>query len=254
MKKEHLDFYQAYKTKTQENQTRINQKQVEYNSLPMRPLKIAFQMSLPYSCLDPFHLDSLLAFFSLQEMLGECFYTNDDSQVIHAPLPLARTVVNQEKDIWFWHASAGISEVLYEEIASWKKRWDDENDDLVQEKRGGSLKIDHKRSFFKSYSMPLVITGSKSIHFYVVGNEQEIRKLLSNCTHIGKKRSQGYGEVKKIEIHDTNDNYSCWIADKPMRAMPAHNVDVSKFPMLQRMGYRPPYWHPINMALCYSLK
>jgi len=104
-----------------------------------------------------------------------------------------------------------------------------------------------------------VLKCTKVITFCCLGNMKEVERLLEKCTHIGKKRSQGYGKIKKITIEDTKDSWYCYNEKgETTRAIPICTTELSD--LLKnggfhavRMGYKPPYWHPDNMTMCYKI-
>ena len=144
----------------------------------------------------------------------------------------------------------------------WKKRWDEENEDLLAAPTKRKFRVGHKSGFFKAFDMPVVVKACKTLHFCCVGNREEIERLLSGVRFVGKKRSQGLGLVKKIVVSDGEEDWSCWLNGLPMRAIPAgpdyiqdlldRNKNQQFHFKLQRMGYKPPYWHPQNQTLCLS--
>jgi CRISPR type IV-associated protein Csf3 len=243
-------------------QEKCTEKQVEYDMLPKQILQVKFEMSAPFSTIDYLRIDGILAFFSLKELLGQDFFNLAGTAVdpvIDAPLPIEKG--RTSKGLWWWHASFGLNSLHRDQITRWKKRWDDEHDDLVKFD-GKKARVDHKAGFFKAYDMPLVLKNAAEVLFCVHGNMAEVERLLRGCKFVGKKRSQGYGEIKRISIEETQHDWSCWFVDnndrgadnRPSRAIPmdmeTFNGGSAKF---REMAYKPPYWHPANNAWCYSM-
>ena len=89
------------------------------------------------------------------------------------------------------------------------------------------------------------------ITFYCNGDKEEITRLLSYLTNIGKKTSIGSGKIRKITVKSTNEDYSFFKNDKPMRPIPA-TFDVPIVPGMrfEQQPYKPPYWDKNNVCMC----
>src|SRR3990172_8470722 len=74
----------------------------------------------------------------------------------------------------------------------WNKRFDSRFMDLVDfGSRRGKIIVEQGR--YKAYHMPVFYYAALRIEWYAVGDRAEIERLLCCGTHLGKKRSQGYG-------------------------------------------------------------
>lgn len=239
------------------------EKQKEYDGLAKQDLLVRFQMATPFSSMAYLSLDGVLAYWALNALMGPDFFNIDVDPIdpINAPLPLDRAQ-NEDKR-WWWLSSFGCYTLNGESVTGWKKRWDDQNDLLVNFPEKKKPRIDHKSGFFKAYAMPLIIRNTKEIIFCCVGNAQEIEKLLANCWHLGKKRSQGYGRIASIKIEETSENWHNWSNGRATRAIPIEETTIkeqiaaaalkNKSFALVATGYKPPYWHPRNRAYCYKI-
>ena len=140
----------------------------------------------------------------------------------------------EENGEFFYACSFAIGEVKGEEIQYWHKRADQSDAEKYVDfgKRKG--KIDTKQGAYKSYRNPIVIKLIPKITWYVKGDKTKIEELLNYITHIGKKRSQGYGRVSRWQILETEEDLS------HLRAIPDKNG-------LYYTGVRPPYWLDTNI-------
>lgn len=239
-----------------EKERRIQQRQQEYDDLPKKPLQIDFDMATPFSSIHLQHIDSILAYHSLLQLFPEDFYDMHETRPpLESPLPLEKRSNNAGQ--WWWAASAAKYILELESIATWKKRWDEEHDYLVEEPDKRLFRIDHKAGHYKAYNMPILLRSAKVLSFCCVGNLEEIERLLSKVTHMGKKRSQGWGRIRKIAITDSDYDWSCWDREgKPMRAIPMNSQEILEITNktggvhLANVAYRAPYWWPGNKALC----
>lgn len=243
---------------------KAEEKQVEYDELSKQRLLVKFGLSSPFSSVSYINLDGILAYFSLQELIGEDFHNIDASPVdpIDAPLPIEQGRNDDGK--WWWLCSFGCYVLQGESITGWKKRWDDKHDFLVDFPEKRKPRIDHKSGFFKAYAMPLIIRNTKEIVFCCIGNAARIEELLANCWGIGKKRSQGYGRLDTKKVEETSGNWHSWNEKREAtRAIPVATEEIKKqissaalqnrsFAMVTT-GYKPPYWHPQNRAYCHKI-
>lgn len=238
----------------QQIQEKCNERQKEYDKLSYDKICVKFHMARPFSTHDYIRIDGLLAYFSLLDLLQHDFYNLPGTAAtpcIHAPLPVEKSGT---ADKWFWCASFGIVSQHRDNIARWKKRWDDEHDDIVDFGKKLS-RVNHKAGWMKAYDIPINLKNATEIVFFLRGNTEEIRRLLKNCKRIGKKRSQGYGEIKAIEIETTKTDWSCWIDEENKVASRAIPIKQGEIPSAAEfISFRPPYWHHENKALCYKIQ
>lgn len=65
--------------------------------------------------------------------------------------------------------------------------------------------------------MPLIVRSSPTVRWFVRGHRDGILHLLSAVTHVGKKMSQGYGEVRAWSCEPMDEDWS--LADAQRRVM-----------------------------------
>lgn len=106
----------------------------------------------------------------------------------------------------------------------------------------------------KSYRLPLTIRAVERVVWFCKGHRRPILQLLRSVPSLGKKRSVGYGRVRKWEAEEV-EGRAWWYADSPagvvlMRPLP----DCDDLPA-NLIGFRrdfgactPPYWHPDRYA------
>jgi len=228
-------------------------REAAYRALPKEPLRITLRMGSPFAVTGHLPLDGLLhalvkrdlgrsEFFKMAaaaERAGLDEFTHD------VPLPLEEVMAGERR----YYASSFGSWEGVESITRWRKRWCEEHDGLVDFGKRQE-KIDIKHGHFKAYDMPLVIHSAPEIIFHVLGNGEEMERLLAGAGFIGKKRSQGYGRVRQVKIEAVAEDWSCWREGKPTRALPVDEVGQFQLDALAYTGYRPPYWWPPNQCLC----
>jgi CRISPR type IV-associated protein Csf3 len=108
-------------------------------------------------------------------------------------------------------------------------------------KRG---RVETARGQFKNYFVREYTWNCLYVDWYCRGIKSELETLLSFCTHIGKKSSQGCGSVLGWDVNKTErDWYKNNDDGKLMRAIPSRKGNIL-------YGIRPSYWHPRHQTMC----
>ena len=209
-------------------------------------LKITFKMRSPIATVGLIHLDALLGtaifmrrYIRLPKTAGRRESIGD---TIRRKIPLFSVAIEGKR---IFSGSAGIATGCVS-VVRWKKRWDNEYDALV-DFDNRKQRIDHKASYFKQYNMPLVILSTPEMIFYARGDRRQIESLLNHISNIGKKSSQGFGEIREWKVEEVEKDWSVWKDGQPMRAIPSS--PQAGF-LLQQTGYCFPYWDRRNQGVC----
>ena len=182
-------------------------------------------------------LDSLLAWSWIFEHEPERLAMTTSGiaeEIYHPPVPLKRVEIG---DDWWYACSFAIGETAGERTTFWHKRFDAQIAEDYADFGGRRAKVNSKSGPYKGYRMPITIFLIPRLTWYCVGDATEIRELLENVTHIGKKRSQGYGRIRRWAVGETSEDLS-W-----MRPTPDENGD-------EVTSIRPPYWESSNLRVC----
>lgn len=211
--------------------------------------KVIANMRTPIATIDPIILDSIISAAKAKELLGEKFYTGEN--IAGEPEDIRKmldTILDHQQGVYC--TSIGIGDNR-EYVGSWSKRWNEHDEDIVKFRGRGKKRVDIGSGFYKNYHMPIVLKSYKQISFYVRGDKEKISKLLDNYIHyLGKKGSQGYGQIRKWEYEKVDKDYSLWKKNYPMRPIPVTEcgeeveklmrkgelINTSKHPVI------PPYW------------
>jgi len=222
-----------------------------YRRLPrsaFRPLRITAWLGCgvagDYTAL-PF--DSILYYQAHREALGPIYVAtpgsayDNRSEGMTMPLPIARCEEHTPK--WYYAASFAVwPQTVADGVDHWNKRFDIQYSHLIDfGKRKATVNI--SSGHYKAYHMPLWYRHALWVRWYVLGEPERIRELLSCCTHIGKKTSQGWGSVLRWEVEEWHSDWSVRRDDgQLMRAIPAAEGIVH--------GFRPSYWLPEHQTVC----
>lgn len=154
--------------------------------------------------------------------------------------------------LWVYCSSYGFpSEEFEHALAYWTRRIDSRQ--VIQWVENPPKRIEVGKGPYRSYRMPLPLFVGKYLTWYVRGDLGEIERILAEAPYFGKKRSQGYGRVKRWVVEPLDEDRSVWYDGNLMRPVPAE--------LLERMGvegefefaycgYRPPYHDVRYFARC----
>ena len=205
------------------------------------PLKITASLTSPYVSTDYIFFDALISSAVWQDcMKDKAFNTPENkTDTFYIPLPIKHIGAKET----FYSASIGFPKQAVEGTARWRKQTDIES----------TKKIRIGSGEFKRYDMPMPYTSAEEIIFYTNGNKAEIERLLAYIPGIGKKRTQGYGNVRTWQVEQSEHDWSIVKDGVPMRPIPISEAatfnlkcDVEMF-----FAYRPPYWHRSNLTRCF---
>ena len=207
--------------------------------------KITFQLKTHISFIDKPVFDSIVAWCYLKDKYGFV----DQTLSIATPenfdhLPLVKHEKGYFMASWMQYDAAQ----MIESTGSWKKRWANQHDHLVDFK-GKTQKVLINAGQYKAYDMPLVLKDVKKVWFLFQSNNiSELERLIS--THlwgIGKKTAQGFGEIAYYTIESLDyDPFAAII-----RPIPVEQKDIVSGKLSVRLtGWKMPYWLPENMAYC----
>ena len=214
---------------------------VAISNLEYEPLKITAALTSPYVTTDYIFFDSLISSAVWQECMQDKAYTvpENKSEVFYIPLPLKLIGTNEP----FYAASIGFPKEAVDGIAHWRKHTE------IESKKN----INIGSGEFKRYNMPMPYTSTEELVFYANGSKPEIQRLLTLIPSIGKKRTQGYGNIRSWTVESSEHDWSVVRDGVPMRPIPVSEGKQFnlKCDVIMQFAYRPPYWHRKNLTQTY---
>lgn len=229
------------------------------------PLRIVAHMSAPISMMphEGLCLDSILEYVVANSRRWR------DSVVQRVILPQSKdgsrrlprgTAINfripvkrighRDDPNWVWSCSwAEFPEGFETDMTHWNKRFDGGVPSLAPHLDiGRASKVSLSSGRYKAYHMPLPLVVTPLVRWFVNGDPARIAELLTRVTHLGKKVSQGNGQVTQWWIYRHHEDWSLARDGKPMRAIPDRPGDHRR----RHIGLRPPYWHHETRRLCIA--
>lgn len=197
-------------------------------------------------------LDGLLAYVCLKEEWGE----------VPQKLSLTEEELAQSEAIWnkrmplkkhergYWLASSLFYKPTraIQDTQFWKKSWHTADDHLANFGKN-KRQVNVQKGEFKSYKMPINSYHIPEAHFYFESdNPSELERMFRDeISHIGKKRSQGYGEIDSFKIVETTEKS---FESDILRPIPLDFTGFKEGHEIQFTAWKPPYWLPSNFAPC----
>lgn len=190
--------------------------------------------------------DSVLALLYFNEMKNNKTFNGDYAQelpflkkskcgVYHTSFPILNDVQYYDKDIMI----KKFDHDFYAKFGLLSKNTG--KSVTVKDTTGGAL----KNSLFSIEKI-----GAKSITYYVCGDETVIRRLLSKLRFLGKKSSLGWGEIERIELAQTYEDFSIQRSGKLMRNVPVDNSFNLKSDKISLFRLTHPYWKKSDLKEC----
>jgi len=161
-------------------------------------------------------------------------------------MPLA--IVHPGEQHWYYACSWAQPQPWWvaEGKDYWNKRFDVGFASLV-DFRGKRGKVLIEKGQYKAYHMPIFYYAAAKVEWYCVGDQVGIEALLSTVTHVGKKRSQGWGAVSRWRVEPWQEDWSVWRDGKLTRGAPVQDVAGQDNAFrIMLYGVRPSYYRRQN--------
>jgi len=213
--------------------------------------KITFNMNTSIAFIEPPTFDGVLSYAHAREMLpGQEFMQKlniEESEILDfsgMPLVMHRDGYFVASRM-FYDDSAAI-----EDTQRWRKRWEHKHDAMA-DFRGHVKKVRINAGEFKSYDVPLQVVNIDQAWFYFQSeNIGDVQRLVEKRIYfLGKKRSQGYGEIASFTIEESEFDFSTTYRPIPVAESRVAGL-IRQGVKVQYTGWRPPYWLPRNHAYC----
>lgn len=224
----------------------------------MQPLKIVAEMLTPLAVSDDWtpSLESVLEWLILQEQ--QMIVANPTEQdVIESQttvdkfMPISKGYL---QDDWYWQISSPCYYYLDEQTDRIRKKWNPGIDSPIPNWGKRKAKWQTSEGPEKSYDLPLYFRNTKTITWYCIGEPDELKRYLLQCSHLGKKRSIGYGAVAQWSVEPIAEDRHLFFDGQLMRPIPveyAVSLDIKQWQYnVRNWGWRPPAWLPSNKRKC----
>lgn len=214
-------------------------------------LKITAKMKTGVCFGEYLRFDCIISAAKAKELMQSDYYKNGkDYKSTDIVIKTLSEFLKFSEEYGVFHASCAMSDNQF--VTAYSKRWNSALDRCVKFNGKGKQEIDTSRGFFKSYRNPIVYHAMPEIVFYAVGDKQKIKQLLDDNIHyIGKKASQGYGEVAKWQVTTIDSDKSIIDNGRLMRIVPVSDKFKSFGNTIIQAAVIPPAYRKETM-LCYA--
>lgn len=227
-----------------------------YGALDYEPLRITVQLDAALIRYDPVNFDNVLAAAVIRQAVGDSL--PDSTEPYFIPIPLKMLWCQPGTGLPLWASTILEPQGAMERMTAHTHRRP-LNTAFVPDMRGKPFNPNPKLGRYKETRIPHPGYVSEYWQADVIGHRESITELLKTTTHIGKRRSEGYGFVREWRISSI-PRFQIVDADRRLRRpVPVEYLqETGLMPegrdgvIARRMGWTVPYWTgvPEIRALC----
>lgn len=220
----------------------------------MDNLQITAWLSAPLAVMDDWtpQLEGLLMYYWL-DRLGLNYPNPTAEQVAQVSHSLVNFPIKKHDKDGFYFCSAPIYSYVVDQQSRYRKRWTPDQDGTINWGKRRA-KFSTSEGAEKSYDLPLFLRLTHRIDWYCVGEAEAIQQLLIPVKGIGKKRSQGFGQIAKWDVVKIDNDWSVVKDSVLMKPLPGYILEylrIKKNYNMMQWGWKPPAWLIENQSLCY---
>ncbi len=213
------------------------------------PITIKVDLSSPLAVLDDWtpSIEAILEFAWLDERGLYSAHVNPE-KIIIPELPIQRSVLESQS---YWCCSSPHYQFDCQYSDRRNKRWAGQSEGYPVDWQGKRQKIQTDGGPYKSGNTPVFARLVKSIYWWSIGNIDEVSKMLSAVTSIGKHRGIGYGQVSKWSVRQSPSDYHLWGKNgQLMRPIPVECCPADVPHTRRRWAWVTPFHLPESRAIC----
>lgn len=197
------------------------------------PLKIEIEIvnAIVHGNYYPIHLDGLV-YWAVRNF----------SDTHEAAIKEVDTVFSKSSGIY--HASQALfvkgkdSKVIATEVTrSTNFQWTEYSGNFTKAKK--SIK-ENEGPFRKLFTERLAIKANKII-FFAHGDAERLKFYLNSLTGIGRSAKAGFGEIAKVTVGESVEDYSWFYDDKLNRILPINLFNMARNEPIKNCRYMPNY-------------
>lgn len=187
---------------------------------------------------------------TLDGILGSILYDQlDNFDLAHASIPIKKT------DGLFHASCAMANEVLFGTTHFYgglRAQHDIELDHIQKNKEGSSHRKIRNGSTedYGSFSNTYRTIATMSVSWLAECDPEAVEKLLSDIEFIGKRRSSGFGQVKRWDFEETDNDPIIDTQGYPLRPIPTHLWNGKQDAIRTDAAWRPAYWNTEHRSIC----
>lgn len=201
------------------------------------PLRIECDLAEEVVNVNGIHFDAILSYAVVEKQTQGDMVSG--SEYVRVPLPLCAHWENQS-GVPLW-ASTDLQPK--EDVTTSTRYWHRRSLEPVMSRKN----LRKTAGPYKERRVPMPTIVNATLVADVIGNADEIARLLKPITSIGKKRT-GFViawriyQIKSFTMIDDEGN-----ARRPIPVMSLESWELNR---ASAIGYSPPYWHPATRQMC----
>lgn len=231
---------------------RLNNYLQRFQPFDFHAYEITLFLQTPPALYDPIHLDGLLSRAVVQNAT-QGLGLADSAEPYWLPLPLEKAWASED-GLPLW-CSTNFYPLETDTITStfWHKK-QIRPEFLKRGPKGRPMNLRDTQGVTKEYRIPLPLHACRVWRATFSGDAHAVSELLKGISHVGKKKSQGYGSVERWEINEMERFSFFNDSGHPLRPIPTEFQALpGAFPLLNAAfsAWTPPYWHASLMKFCH---
>ena len=224
---------------------------LSFDSSDFEPLRVTARLRTGVVSDQWLPLDGVLMYQVYRDRFGPQDATLPGGGIVEELGPEAVPLEIRNPGTPFWYYACSFAQPqpwwVVEGQDHWNKKFRAMFADLI-DFGGRRGKVIIEQGKYRSYHMPIFYRVALQVEWYCVGHKEAIEYLLKTVTHVGKKRSQGWGRVSEWVVESWPVDCSIWKDGKLMRAVPVEDVDSEGVDVMN-YGLRPPYYMRQNQMM-----
>jgi len=219
------------------------------------PLQITAYLSSPIAVYDDWtpQLEGILI-YQLLSNLGLAHPNPSIEQVKENQTIIDRYLpIKKDPEHTFYYCSNPVYTYHSEEQSRFRKRWSPDQEACINWGKR-KPKFETSQGAEKAYDLPLFLRLTPRIDWFAIGTRYQVEPLLNDVSGLGKKRSQGFGQVSKWVVKEVKDDWSLVREGELMKPVPNvvfKELGITQLYNLLQWGWKPPIWLPENKNLCF---
>jgi len=217
----------------------------------MVPLRVSAVLLNGYVTNDPWSpaLDGILASVVVREQVGDEAYAlgmAGDLTIADPALPIQRE--GDPDGQWWWACSSPVVDDAIQHDIWFHRRFD--YAPALQYLDAKVRRVNTSAGPDKNYRMreTVITPRDRCLHWHVIGDADEIRRLLRKVYQVGKGGSRGRGAVREWIVTEDGADEALALTHRPLPADHARAIGVAGVEM--QWGLRPPARLPEHQAWC----
>lgn len=197
------------------------------------PLKVELEIltSIIHGNYYPLHLDSLV-YWAIRN-----FFDSHDHAIAEIDQVFSKSSGVYHASQALFVKSINCRIIATETIRATHFQWIEYTGTFTKSKKS----IKENEGVFKRLFTTRLATKANKIIFFAHGDSEKIRFYLNSLVGIGRSANAGFGEIAKVTVSDSMEDYSWFYDDKLNRILPTNIFSMARLEPVKYCRYKPNY-------------